>query len=329
MKVIWNKFRRNGCTNGETINDPLLNFLRLLRIPNLFILTSTLWIVTKCIIYPPLIAHRLAPLFTNKEFYLLLFIIVCLGAGGYVHNDIVDLRSDTINSKRGFVGVSISKSLTYLIYIFLTFGPLLPLYSLSMEVNHPEWIMYYLFLAFIFWTYNRVFKRYALIGNLIVAGLCGLAVLIPYIIDYQTLKELHAIDVRSFNQVTNRVFAFTFFCFAANLIREIVKDIEDVKGDAVSGLKTLPLLIGKEKTRWVVFSLNLIMLLLVSTWIVTNHRFPGYLLLILSVLLAFPLVFLLVRTWHARTTIHFNQLSYYWKIYLLTGLLSLWLISYQ
>ncbi|MEY3768729.1 MAG: hypothetical protein RLZZ11_1799, partial [Cyanobacteriota bacterium] len=44
--------------------------------------------------------------------------------------------------------------------------------------------------------------------------------------------------------------AFAFFAFAMTMAREIVKDLEDMKGDEQYGLKTFPLVFGVKAARW-------------------------------------------------------------------------------
>ena len=326
MKATWSKSRQSGYTNGA-ITSSCVTIFRLLRVPNLFILIATIVLITKRIVHPPLIEHGIAPLMTNKEYYLFLFIVACLGAGGYLHNDMRDYETDIINEKRGFIKPGISNKIAYLTYIFLTIGPLLPLYALSMEVDKPLWIIFYLVIAFLLWTYNVRFKQVAVIGNIIVAGLCGFAILIPYFIESQAMIQLGLLNSLAVEEIHRTTWSFACFGFSANLIREIVKDVEDLEGDKQIGYKTLPILMGVPVTKRIIVFLSVLFTIMVGSWMIVSfslHSPWGYLLIFSLLIPAILLSYLAIKT---ESVNDYRRLSFGWKINFLLGIFSLFVIS--
>ena len=298
--------------------------LKLLRLPNLFILVFTIYSITKWIIYPPLVAHGITSTFTSKELYLLLFITVCIGAGGYVYNDIMDQNSDAKNNKRLIVGHSVTKKIALLYYIFLVFAPLPAVLSLDMEHGFYYFTIGYLSLVFLLWIYNILLKRTPLLGNLLVAVLCGFAVFLPYLIEARPLKILSTEDPASYHTLTIAVFCFTIFSFLSNLIREVIKDIEDMEGDVLAGYKTLPIAIGVDQTKRIILIFETLLLMALIIWLYNISVDLGTLVLISTLVLGF-LSFIVFKTLMARTKLEYSRLSLFLKMYFVIGLLALFL----
>ena len=299
-----------------------MNWLKLLRLPNLFILVATIFIVVKCVLHPAIIHEGLVAALTMKEWYLLLFIVVCIGAGGYVYNDIVDQQSDNVNEKRGIVGHSITRKLALLYYIFLTIAPLPAVLSLGMELRSNFYVLGYFILVLIFWLYNQFLKRLPIIGNVTVALLCGFAVCLPYLVEYSTLQDLDNVQPELFTRVSLLIFSFAAFSFLANWIREMIKDIEDMQGDKKLGFSTLPLVVGLKGAMRFAIVVSLILLTGIVFFILffpTNSLTMG----ILSICLVPALLFIIISMTRSDESTEFRKLSYFWKFYFLMGLVGL------
>jgi len=305
-----------------------LSFLRLIRLPNLIILLLTLYLITHQVIYPPLITYRIAPSMTSKEYLLMLFIVACIGAGGYIYNDIIDQKTDEENEKEPVVGSKIGKKLALWSFIFILLAPLLPLASLIMELERPDFLWYYLGLSLILLLYNIVFKRLPLIGNLIIALLCGLAVYTPFFLESKALSRLQLEDPSLYKSVELTVLGFAVFAALSNLIREIIKDQEDVSGDKKYGQMTLPILIGQKATSYIAITLCILLGAVIYRWWdmmdIPRYEMP---LIFVRFLLLIPLLNFSIRIYKAHSKEDYTRLSRYLKIYFGLGLLSLIVIT--
>jgi 4-hydroxybenzoate polyprenyltransferase len=109
-------------------------------------------------------------------------------------------------------------------------------------------------------------------------------------------------------------------------MREIIKDIEDIKGDLVQNCKTIPLVFGINRAKKIIyliaFILTSIIILSSIYWLHTN------IILIISLLIGivFPLLITLYLLWKANTSKQFHQISTYIKIITFIGILSMTLI---
>ncbi len=310
-----------------------MSFLRLLRLSNLVILVATLYIITQRVIYPPLIAHGIAPSMTSKEYLLFLFIALCIGAGGYVYNDIIDQNTDTENNKRMIVGHTITQKIAFGVYVFLTLGPLLPMLSLIMEINRPDYLWYYFALVAIIFVYNQFLKSIALIGNVVVALLCSCAVVLPFLIEWDAMQILKVEDLSNYKLTLSFVGAFAVYCFLANLIREIIKDIEDIKGDQIIGLKTLPIVIGIPHTIRITLFLSASLLVCILSWLGFTLLGSGVItssttsIVVASLLLIIPLIGIIIKLTVTDEETDFHAISQYWKIYFVCGIIALILLT--
>ena len=155
------------------------------------------------------------------------------------------------------------------------------------------------------WLYSNNLKRQPLIGNVLVAILTGLSI---DLVDL--LYDLH----------NTLVIIYSLFAFFMTLVREIVKDMEDMKGDYTFGCRTLPIIWGIRKTKWVLYFILTIFLAVVFILNLTYHLMPSYFLILFLFL---PIGLLVIRLARADTKKEFYQLSQACKIIMLLGITSM------
>lgn len=170
----------------------------------------------------------------DYRLYLLLMATVLVTAAGYMINDYYDVKIDLINRPRQVVvGKGIKRRVILVLHSLFNFSALVLGWLIAPRM---VWIIF--LCALLLWWYCNRLKRSPFIGNLAVAFLTGLSI---YLLAYYYQK----------NELL--VFTYAIFAFFLNLIREILKDIEDRRGDGQHGLKTLPIVIGFRKTKQVIF----------------------------------------------------------------------------
>ena len=171
-------------------------------------------------------------------------------AAGFIINDYFDRETDRINrpeKSRKLERFSdkfllISYSLTILIGTILGF-----LFGLESS-NYLLLILYWIATALLWW-YSKSLISKPFWGNALVAGFCASVVFIFALLDYNFLIES---NINGSNSLAI-LLGFAFFAFILTLIREIVKDVEDMKGDAIAGRKTLATTIPIQKVRTLLF----------------------------------------------------------------------------
>jgi 4-hydroxybenzoate polyprenyltransferase len=155
------------------------------------------------------------------------------------------------------------------------------------------------------WLYSNNFKRLPFIGNVTVALLIGLAIELVNLL-YRTDSYL--------------VIAYAAFSFFMTLVREIVKDMEDLKGDSTYGCKTLPIIWGLRKTKTFIYLLTIAFAALVF---LLNDFYIKLPVSYFGAFLFLPLVLLTVLLVKADTIKDFRRISQLCKVILLLGIISM------
>ena len=224
---------------------------------------------------------------------------VLITAAGYVINDYYDVKIDYINKpQRVVVGRFLKRRSSIVLHAWLnTIGILLGTW-VSWKIGVIDF-----FAIGLLWLYSNQLKRLPLLGNITVALLTGLAVLIVFIF---------------FRESIFLFAAYATFAFFISLIREIIKDMEDVEGDKKFGCKTLPISIGIRKSKLVIYFISLIFLASVVLLLQQEPKFWWVfsgLMLMLS--------WLNFRLYKADKNIDFTKLSSLSKQIMILGLISM------
>lgn len=177
---------------------------------------------------------------SDYRFWLEAFLVLLTMASGYWVNDVYDFKIDRVNKpQRTYVGGRISrkKVLTgYFVAVFVVLGASWVLPGKFVIMNYGA--------LFVLYLYARYFKRSAVVGNLLVGCLTAGVVVAAGLL-YHLVVPLVWMAV---------------FAFLVTVLREIVKDVEDIRGDLLFGLHTLPIQIGIRSTKWVLLGGYVLML---------------------------------------------------------------------
>lgn len=187
-----------------------------------------------------LISSILAHAFVFELFYAFVAVFLICGAGNVI-NDYFDIYIDKINKPhRPIASGNVSKKNALNYFIFLCISGLIFAYLVS-----PDLFILALINVIILFFYSWKFKSIALLGNIIVSYLASSSFLAGGLI----LGTFYSI-----NHIILILFTVSFF---GTLSREVLKDIEDEKGDKKLKLKTLPILIGSKKSKLFAYTILL------------------------------------------------------------------------
>jgi 4-hydroxybenzoate polyprenyltransferase len=226
---------------------------------------------------------------------------VVIAAAGYIINDYYDIKIDLINKpERVVIGKSITRRYALFFHsILLTIGV-----GLGFFIGWKIGVINF-FSSFLLWWYSNSLKRQPFIGNFVVAWLTSISIVLVNIL-YDVNNSL--------------VIIYALFAFFMTLVREILKDMEDLKGDNTFGCRTLPIIWGIRRTKIIIYVL---LALLFTSVLLLNAKFVELPFYYFLVLLFVPLGFLLIRLIRADTRKDFYWLSQWCKIIMLLGILSM------
>lgn len=237
----------------------------------------------------------------DPRLLLLSLSTVAIAAAGYIINDYYDVKIDYINKpERVVVGKSITRRFAILFHVILSIT------GIALGV-YLSWRITALNVAsvFLLWLYSNNLKRLPFIGNLTVALLTGAAVYSVEML-YRTNNAL--------------IVVFAIFAMFMTLVREIIKDIEDLKGDNSFGCKTLPIVWGIRRTKVILY---IIIFAFSVTVVLLNYQYRALPFRYQLILLFLPLLILIWKLIRADTKIDFMRLSTLCKVIMLMGIASM------
>lgn len=225
-----------------------MKYLKIIRYPNLVIIVLTQYLLYYCVIRPFYVLENTQPALDGLHFALLVLSTILIAAAGYVINDCYDTETDEINKPgRVIVGRSIPLETAMRLFWIMNIAGILLGFYLSLHVK-------YLLLGFVFvavslmlWFYTIRYQKTVLWGNLAISLLSALVILIVWIFEFFALRACPTVYVEAMKVLAtmrNITIAYALFAFLLSMIREILKDISDVKGDSASGHHTLPVAYG-------------------------------------------------------------------------------------
>lgn len=259
---------------------------------------------------------------SHFEFALLVVATCCIAAAGNVINDIQDVGIDTINKpSKVIVGVGISEKAAYNYYILLTLLGVGTGFWLANSIGHPGLASVFIVISVLLYMYATQFKSMLLIGNILVSILVAMSLIVLILFDIFpaiTTDEMSA-QVRA----TQIILGYATFAFYINLLRELIKDLEDIDGDKNGNRTTLPIVLGRHRTTRMTFGLGVIAMLAVLGYTYFYQSNDMTLAFYAIFLIAAPLLFFCIKAWNAENKGDFKQLSILLKVVFFTGICSL------
>jgi 4-hydroxybenzoate polyprenyltransferase len=305
----------------------MIAFLRLIRFPNLLIIAFTQYLMRYAIIQPMLGVYGFELELSDFNFFLLSLSTVFIAAAGYIINDYFDTKIDRINRPETVVvGVSVKRRVAIGAHLVLSLLGIFLGFYVGYEVGFFKLGIIHFLATGILWFYSTDFKKQSFIGNIMVALLSAMVPLLVPIYDVPALNMAHADLIietgENFNIIFKFIGGFALFAFLMSLIREIIKDIEDYKGDEAFGLKTIPIAYGIKKAKNITLGLIVITILTLGYIQFRQLEFGDrYSFFYLFFVIDLPLVYLAWRLKQAQSSEEFHAASTLTKLIMILGIL--------
>ena len=275
----------------------LISLFSLIRGYNIFVLILAQYLTAKYILAPH---NSWNNLFLDFHFFSVIVASALTTAAGYISNNFYDAAKDQINRPKKYILEHlVSQKIHFFLFFLLNTIALIFAYAVS----------FYAFLFFIFyilsiWLYSSIIKRLFWLSNLFSA----LLMILPF----------WAITLY-FKNYEEVIFYLAGYLFFLILARDIVKDLESLKGDWTQRYQSLPVVFDSTKTKWII---SIIILL---SFIPNYHLFKQPLgLMNYYFILSVPFqTFVLLFLWLAT-----NQKMYLWihnliKLWILVGVIGI------
>ncbi len=275
----------------------VLDYLKMVRGLNLFIVALTQYLTAIFLVGT---RGNWLEIITDKGFFLLVSSTVIITSAGYLINDYYDIKIDYVNKpERVQVGRTLRRRWVIAGHTTLNFLGIAIGFYISPVIGIINFMA-----AFLLWLYSNQLKRLPFVGNLVVAMLTGTTLFLvgEYFEDREYL-----------------ILTYAIFAGFITLIREIIKDMEDIKGDERFGCKTLPIIWGIANTKKFIY--GLIILFTITVWLMI-----GSISTLLPIGLILTLILLIFGLAKADTVREYHRLSSFCKVIMLLGVISMILI---
>ena len=288
-------------TEQRTVLVKFLAYLGLVRWYNLILVALAQYLAALFLLNP---GKKHLEILLDPWLHVLVFASTLIIAGGYLINAFYDIEKDFANQpKKLIIGRIISKSFalnTYLIFNFT--GTLLGL-LISWKVA-----VFLSAFTFLLWFYSHKLKKKPFLGSLTATFLsvCSFFVICVY-----------------YWQLNWGIVLYVVFIILAELIRELVKDMEAIKGDIVFGYTTVPVAWGIPRTKSMIYGLMFLGLIPIGTFywlhgwspVMYFFLFAFFLWMIAALMLAY-----------AREKKDYKAVNKLLKVVIVLGVLSIGLV---
>ncbi len=313
----------------------LTAFLRLVRWPNLVFIVVTQLLFYYCITIPVFQQYNNQPYLHPNILLLIILSSILIAAAGYIINDYFDLNIDRVNKPDKLVVEKIIKRRWAIVWhLGLSFlGILISLYLCLLLNIFPSIFDFFIaivnFLCVIaLWVYSTTYKRRLLIGNILISALTAWTIMVLYVAEFPHWFKITNEARSNYNLAFAKLFKYAVlyagFAFIISLVREVIKDMEDMEGDAKYNCKTMPIVWGVNASK-VFVAVWLIVLVgaLIIIQFYALHLGWWWSVVYCVALIIIPLLWILRKLYTAKTVKDYHQLSTAVKLVMLAGILSM------
>ncbi|WP_423820432.1 geranylgeranylglycerol-phosphate geranylgeranyltransferase [Salinimicrobium sp. TIG7-5_MAKvit] len=301
----------------------ILPFLKLVRPFNLLMIIFT-QVLVKYFLFEP---FGIDTTLSNFSFSLLVFSMICLAAAGNIINDLHDTATDKVNKpQKMLIGIKISEKVAWNWFIALNILGVGIGFYLSNLVGKPSFVALFIIPSAFLYFYATQIKGTVLVGNLVVSIMVAMIIVMVGIFDL--VPAITPENLTTQKVMFSILVDYAIFAFLVNFLREIVKDQEDITGDYNAGYKTLPVLLGRSRTNFIIFAIALLPLIGILYYLYTYLYENRAAMLYVLIAVVAPLLYFMVKIVGAGNKKEFHHLSLVLKIVLAAGIFSIGLYKF-
>lgn len=297
-------------------------FFQLIRWPNLVFIIVAQLLFEYCVIAPEFAKAAAIPNLHAPYIYLLAFSSVLIAAGGNIINDYFDVDIDVVNKpNKLIIGKYIHRHWAILYHILCSVVGIALGFWIEFKTHTYLLGVTNLVCVGLLFFYSIYFKRKPLSGNIIIALLTAWTVLVVSFCE--TNQFIYHITLNK-QKITRLTFLYAGFAFIISLIREMIKDMEDLDGDRKNNCHTFPIVFGMNAAK--VYSATWLIILCAMLLIMIFYvlQFGWWIAAIYTLIfILIPSLNILSGLFKANNSKAFHVLSSSVKWIMLTGILSM------
>jgi 4-hydroxybenzoate polyprenyltransferase len=300
---------------------PILDVLKVLRFPNLLVVAATQLLVFYRVLLPAFQQEEIVNALSPWKLFELVTITLLITASGYLINDLQDVATDGINRPDTNPVERLGRTTVMWLYgvCILSAFMISQLLAYRLEERHLLWI--FPLAVGMLSIYSIGMKRVPVLGNVMVAVYCAGVPGILLLAEREGVRQLISTNPELGANALRVSVLFMVFAFVATLLRELVKDLEDIRGDREVGRRTIPVIWGVSLSHklGILFGLMVIVAILCPIFL----GWPAFLappMLACIGFLIIGLAYILFQLAQAKDALDYHRLSTQLKFFLLGGL---------
>ncbi|NHN26697.1 UbiA family prenyltransferase [Flavobacterium jejuense] len=280
----------------------IFSFFSVVRGYNIWVIALAQYLASIFILAPE---RRALDILLDWQLFLIVIASSLTIASGYIINNFYDAKKDLINRPRkAMIDRLVSQSTKLKVYFAVNF-------FIVALVSFISWkaVLFFSSYIFLIWYYSHKLKKYPIIGNLTAAILAVL----PFFGILMYYKNFYHV-----------IFAHATFLFLLILIRELIKDLENIEGDLVNEYKTIPVLFNEKTAKTIISTLTITTL--IPVYFLTDVYDVGY----MDIYFYFSLLLLLyffIQLWKSKQKADFLKLHFLLKFIIVAGVFCIILID--
>ena len=249
--------------------------------------------------------HSFSGVLLDRSLFALIIASVVSIASGYIINNFYDSEKDSINRPQQVtVEQIVSQNTKLMLYFVLNILVIIAASYVSFRA-----VMFFSVYIFGIWFYSHKIKKRPLIGNLTSAIL--------------TITPFFAIFLY-YKNFSSLIFVFGFYLFLILSMRELVKDLQNLKGDLLQNYNTIPVIYGEKYSKLMILILTVcnvsVTVFLLKFYVLERMDYFFY----ASISLLFTVLLLLQK---AQSRQQYSRIQIILKFLVLLGVFSIVLLN--
>jgi 4-hydroxybenzoate polyprenyltransferase len=281
-------------SNNKLILKKIISLFSVVRGYNIPIIALAQYLSAIFILAPE---KRALSILLDFNLFIIVFASTLTIASGYIINNFYDTKKDLINRPNKTLLDQIVSQKTKL-NVYFTLNAFATIISFAVSWRAFLFFSVYIFLI---WFYSHKVKKQVILGNFMSAILAVL----PFFAILLYYKNLYEV-----------IFAHATFLFLLLLIREIIKDLENLKGDFANNYQTIPTTFGEKTAK---ITVTILAILTIFPIYILIEIFDVNYMDIYFYVSAIALIFFCLKLWKSNAKIEYLELHNTLKIIIVAG----------
>lgn len=243
----------------------------------------------------------------DKNLFLIVLLSALTIASGYIINNFYDSKKDLINRpNKSMLDRLVSQKTKLQVYFSVNFIVFLLAFFVSIRA-----VLFFSCYIFLIWFYSHKLKKIVVIGNLTAS----LLAVLPFFAILLYFKNFYHV-----------IFAHATFLYLLILIREMIKDLENIKGDIANDYQTIPVIFGENISKKIITFLTISTI--IPIYFLIEIFEVGYMDIYFYVSMII-LIFFLQKLWKSETKSDYLKLHNILKFIVVSGVFCIVLINLE